>query len=213
LNVDPSKITVIPCSLNGDWFSENFSTSSEGRYIFMVAGEAPSKNLTRGIQAFAEYIKNTGDDQIALKVAGIRKDFHASFTMVAQSLGIASRVQLLDHLSDQQLKSLYRNAQLFLMPSIAEGFGIPVLEAMASGAPVASSSAASLPEIAGSAALYFDPYSVSEMALRCQEILSNEELRADMVTQGRRQALKFHDGAIQIMIRDFWRRLVDGEER
>jgi glycosyltransferase involved in cell wall biosynthesis len=76
---------------------------------------------------------------VRLKIAGVRPAFHAGFRDMAQQLGIAGQIDLLGYIPDVEMRALYRHAALFVMPSLAEGFGIPVLEAMASGTPVAAS--------------------------------------------------------------------------
>jgi len=93
---------------------------------------------------------------------------------------------------------------VFLMPSLAEGFGIPVLEAMASGVPVAASNASSLPEIGGDAAQYFDPTSTEQMAEILHRIILDTGLRARMVELGRVQARRFHPAVIRAAIQHFW---------
>jgi len=93
--------------------------------------------------------------------------------------------------AEADLPALYSGATLFVFPSLYEGFGLPVLEAMACGTPVVCSNTSSLPEIVGEAALTFDPLDVTEMAAKIEEVLHNEALREEMREKGLRQAAKF----------------------
>ena len=98
------------------------------------------------------------------------------------SLGISERVRVLGHLGDTDLQLLYGCASAFVLPSLHESFGIPVLEAMACGAPVVTSNVYALPEVCGEAAEYVDPYSVDSIATGLRRVLDDparaEELRA-----------------------------------
>ena len=97
----------------------------------------------------------------------------------------------LGYVNDRELKALYENALGFIFPSLYEGFGLPVLEAMRAGCPVISSHAASLPEVAGDAALYFDPGDVEDMARVIERFLSDPALQEDMRHKGFLQAKYF----------------------
>jgi glycosyltransferase involved in cell wall biosynthesis len=203
--IAPGLIHVIPNSIDTEWFERPALSGERERFIFMVSGEAPSKNLMRGIESFARLVQRTGDRQILLKIAGAKRKFHAPFVQAAERLGVGQQVELLGYVSDQALRSLYQTSQLFVLPSISEGFGIPVLEAMASGVPVALSSGGSLPEVGGDAALYFDPYSIEDMASRMIEILNTETVREKLTCEGEKQARKFHEAQVRPLIEQFWK--------
>ncbi|HET7101042.1 MAG TPA: glycosyltransferase family 1 protein, partial [Terriglobia bacterium] len=106
-------------------------------------------------------------------------------------LGISDVVRHLPWAPERLLPDLYRAAELVVMPSTSEGFGLPVLEAMACGTPVACSNATSLPEVGGDAVEYFDPYNVEEMAAAMERVLDSPSLQADMREKGLKQAAKF----------------------
>ncbi|HET7827329.1 MAG TPA: glycosyltransferase, partial [Candidatus Saccharimonadales bacterium] len=93
--------------------------------------------------------------------------------------------------SEGQLRWLYENTAAYVFPTLSEGFGLPALEAMIHGAPVVSSQATCLPEIYGQAALYFDPRSVKDMALKIDQVLSDPRLRTDLINTGRAQAARY----------------------
>lgn len=205
--LDQSRIRVIPNSIGEEWFSSNAAHIATPHYILVVAGEAPSKNLHRTIAAFAHCRRLSDDSNLRMKVAGVKKKFHAVYQAEARGLGVADFVDFLAFIPDTEMHRLYQQAALFVMPSLSEGFGIPVLEAMASGVPVAASSATCLPEIGGDAALYFNPYSIEEMAASMHEILTNPTLRATMLEQGRIQSKKFHSDAVREQVCYFWTEL------
>jgi glycosyltransferase involved in cell wall biosynthesis len=201
---DNTRIRVIPCSLGEEWFSTEPARPAKPRYILAVAGEAPSKNLSRAIAAFGHCRTLRQDSSFRLKVAGVKEKFHAFFQAEARALGISDFVEFLHYIPDSEMRYLFQKATLFLMPSISEGFGIPVLEAMACGVPVAASSSTCLQEVGGEAARYFDPFSVEDMAMTMQQILADSALRADMSEQGRIQSRKFHPDVVSKQIRSFW---------
>ena len=201
------RIRVIHNSISEVWFNEQSIVVPAERYVLMVAGEAPSKNLARAIRAFAQCRDLEKDLGLRLKVVGVKSAFHHVFQNVAQECGAAGQIDFLGYIPDSELRSLYRNAALFVMPSLSEGFGIPVLEAMASGVPVAASGRTSLPEIGGDAALYFDPELIEQMANIMHEILSTPSLRDRMSESGRAQARKFHPSRIRLDIDAFWSEL------
>src|SRR5205085_9512276 len=101
------------------------------------------------------------------------------------------RVVVTGEVSDEVLQAYYANADLLVFPSLYEGFGFPPLEAMASGVPVAASRAASIPEVCGDGAAYFDPLSVEEMAAVIEKALSDDALRAQLLDSGRRQIVQY----------------------
>jgi glycosyltransferase involved in cell wall biosynthesis len=106
-----------------------------------------------------------------------------------ESLG--DRVKLLGFIDDAQLARLYQAASVFLFPSFEEGFGIPVLEAMAAGVPVVTSNVSSMPEVGGEAALYIDPHSPSDIARKVVQAVEDSVLRAVLVEKGTARAREF----------------------
>ena len=97
-----------------------------------------------------------------------------------------------DFLSDDDLNTLYQNASVYVFPSLYEGFGLPPLEAMACGLPVASSKAACLPEILGQAAIYFNPEDVKEMASQIKKVLTDEKTRQKLVSLGQQKIKEYN---------------------
>ncbi len=106
-------------------------------------------------------------------------------------LGLQDRVTITGFVDDRDLAPLYALATLLVYPSLYEGFGLPVAEAMACGTPVICSNASSLPEVAGDAALYFEPHDVDGMAQAMRRVLDDESLRRDLRSRGLAQVKQF----------------------
>ncbi|MGB8260546.1 MAG: glycosyltransferase, partial [Terracidiphilus sp.] len=156
------------------------------------------------LQAFALCRGRAELKDLRFRVAGVAERYHAVFRAEADRLGIGAAVDFENYLSEDAMRRLYAGASLFLMPSLAEGFGIPVLEAMATGVPVASSNAGSLPEVGGEAARYFDPASVEAMADAMSDVLVNAGLRRATIEAGRIQARSFHPDSVRARIDALW---------
>ncbi|MCP3709238.1 glycosyltransferase family 4 protein [Paraburkholderia sp. CNPSo 3274] len=199
-------VRVIPCSIPDDWFAPPLSQADRQPYLFTVAGEVPSKNVDRLLQAFA-LARPTLDENVRLRIAGIKSAHHEYFLRRATALGLAGHVELFGYVSDQELKLHYRQARAFIFASLFEGFGIPLLEAMASGTPVACSNTTSMPEIVGGAGLHFDPFSVGEMAEQIRGICSGGETFDARVRDGVDRARLFSKSIVAPAIQQFWERL------
>lgn len=160
-------------------------------YILYLGSNKPHKNLTRLVEAWArlkhtEYaIRNT------LVIAGAWDDRYPEARQRADDLALGTSVLWLGPLPEQDLPPLYSGATAFIFPSLYEGFGLPPLEAMACGAPVACSDTSSLPEVVGDAALLFDPTDVESIAETLRTLLKDEALRAELRAQGLKRAARF----------------------
>lgn len=162
-------------------------------YILSVSTIQPRKNYARLIHAFQLLISNfqLPISNLQLIIAGSKGWMYEEIFDTVKQLNLQDRVLFPDFFSDDDLPALYAGASLFAYPSLYEGFGLPVVEAMACGVPVISSNASSLPEVAGNAALYFAPRDVEGMAAAMHQALTNESLRADLRAKGILQAKKF----------------------
>ena len=149
----------------------------------------PHKNLHHLLNAFALISKRFPHK---LVIAG-RKDprYYPPLEAEARALGLEEMILFLDYVSLDELPSLYAGADAFLFPSLYEGFGLPVLEAMACGTPVIDSHAGSIPEVAGEAALLVDPYHIEEMAAAMETVLEDPRMRDGMRERGLEQAKRF----------------------
>lgn len=155
------------------------------RYILFVSTIEPRKNLGVLLDAYDRV--RAANPEVALVVVG--KVGWKSESLVPR-LGRPGVIHL-DYLDPARLGSVYRDATAFVMPSIYEGFGFPLLEAMTHGVPSIAANSSSLPEIGGDAALYFEPSDASGLASQLTRILTDDALRADLSSRGRAQAAKF----------------------
>lgn len=159
------------------------------RYVLCVSGNHPHKNLPRLIEAFGSL---RGREGLKLVIAGFQEPGpQADLERRVGESGLSGRVRFLGHVPDADLPGLYAGAEVFVFPSLYEGFGLPPLEAMAYGAPVAVSRSSSLPEVVGDAGLYFDPLNPEEMAARIGQLLDDAELRGRLRRQGPERAARF----------------------
>ena len=122
---------------------------------------------------------------------GFSTEHERELSALAQELGVADRVRLPAWLSDATLAGLYALSSAFVLPSLVEGFGLPVLEAMLRDVPVACSNTSSLPEVVGDAALLFDPEDQEQVTLAIRQLLDDAELAARLVERGRRRAAEY----------------------
>lgn len=158
-----------------------------GDYLLTVGRLEPRKNHRRLLEAYARLPQ----PRPKLAIVGQRDFRYAEILAFKDKLGLGDDVLFLEHVSDAALPALYRHARVFAYPTLAEGFGMPVIEAMASGVPVMTSQTTALPEVAGDAALLIDPYSVPAIAGCLERLLGNESLAERLRTAGLEQARRF----------------------
>ncbi len=158
-------------------------------YILFVGTLQPRKNITVLIQSFAKFKELY--PEFKLIVAGKKGWLFESIFDLVSELGLNTDIYFTDYITDQQLAFLYKNAFCFVLPSLYEGFGIPLLEAMSFGCPVVSSFTASLPEIGGDACLYFDPKSVEDLVEKLENIKKDSRLRTGLIQKGKKRVKEF----------------------
>ena len=156
-------------------------------FILFVGTLQPRKNIEKLIEAFS-MLKNKN---IILVVVGKKGWMFEKIMSAPQKFGVSDRVKFLHSVTDEELPIFYKNAMCFVFPSLYEGFGLPVLEAMQYGCPVLTSNVSSLPEAGGDAAIYFDPQSVEDMAEKINRVVSSQKTREEMVKKGLEQIKKF----------------------
>ncbi len=162
------------------------SRARAGAYLLHVGNDAFYKNRAGVLRIFAQVRAHC---DVALKMAGPPPG--EAMLAAVRDLGLEQHVKFVIAPDEEALWDLYRNAALFLFPSLYEGFGWPPLEAMACGCPVVCSSAASLPEVVGDAALTGDPLDEQTLARHCLDVLRDESLALRLAALGRERAKKF----------------------
>jgi glycosyltransferase involved in cell wall biosynthesis len=165
---------------------------SSRRNILFVGGFDRRKNLERLLQAYKLLLARSRTEKLLLVgSSGQNKKLYYDVPKLITAYHLEDHVEIRTNVSDEQLAQLYASTRVLVLPSLVEGFGLPVLEAMACGCPVAASNAASLPEVGGDAAQYFDPYDIEHMANCIQRILTDDHLRQEMIAKGFEQVKKF----------------------
>jgi len=170
--------------------------------VLCVAAKRAHKNLHALIRAIALL----GESPVQLVLPGSPNDYERELRALAHELGVEGRVHFPAWISEADLEDLYRVAACFVLPSFQEGFGLPVLEAMARGVPVACSDTSSLPEVAGDAALFFDPCEESQIAERIGRLLCDRALAKTLVERGYRRCALFTWGRTAELTLDSYRR-------
>lgn len=159
-----------------------------GNYILSVGRLEPRKNHATLIRAYAKL----GADAPPLVIVGQRDFGYGGIFAEIRLANLEGRVHLIEDADDSELPAFYRNASLFVYPAFAEGFGMPPLEALASGVPVVSSNTTSIPEVIGDAGLLIDPSNTSALTAAMGKILSDPALAARLVEAGLKQAVHFN---------------------
>ena len=162
----------------------------EHRFILYVGNIKPHKNLVRLIEAFAQLRAQRNDD-LKLLIIGDEISKWPALRQTVHARKLHKYVRFLGFLPDDMLAPLYRLASVFVFPSLYEGFGLPPLEAMASGTPVVTSNVSSLAEMAGDAAVLVDPYDVDAIAEGIRRALTDDTLAAHLREKGLARARAF----------------------
>jgi glycosyltransferase involved in cell wall biosynthesis len=158
----------------------------DARIVLCVAQKRRYKGLHTLVRALPELPRDT-----VLVIPGAHTAYEDELRSLAGELGVGARLRLPQWVSEAELERLYEAASVFALPSLIEGFGLPVLEAMARGAPVACSEVSALPEVAGDAALLFDPRSQQAVTAALARLLGDAALRSQLVQRGRARAQQF----------------------
>ena len=155
--------------------------------VLCVAQKRPYKNLAALIHAVADL----REEKPVLVLPGAPTEHERELRSLAARLGVADRVRFPAWVSDEELETLYASATCFVLPSLIEGFGLPVLEAMARGVPVACSDRPALPEVVGGAALLFDPTDQAAVTQAVRRLLTDPQLRESLAGRGLERAREF----------------------
>src|SRR5579859_129062 len=172
-------------------------------YLLAVGNLQPRKNLVRMVEAYQSVIEKHDVDLVVVGPRHYRAD-----DVVKAASSLAQRVRFTGYITDRQLAACYRCSTAFVFPSLYEGFGLPAIEAMSHGVPMACSNAGALPEVCGDAAVLFDPTSVEAMAEAINAVLDDSSLRARLSAAGLARAKTFSWARTAELTLDVYRRAV-----
>lgn len=198
LSVKPENITVIPAAASSAYRPMRRAEiqpalarhALDFPYILYVGSIEPRKNLVRLLQAYA--LLKEWSSRWHLVIVGARNFWKSSPVLeTVERLGFKAWVHFTGFVEEADLPALYNGADLFAFPSLYEGFGLPVLEAMACGTPVVTSNSSSLPEVAGEAALLVDPLDVEAITAAMRQVLSDPALAQELSQRGLQRAMEF----------------------
>ncbi len=209
---DPDKIKVVYNGLNHESYNNGIKNQKSrikkfkekqkvgGSYLLYTGAWKKHKNLIRLLKAFEQVLKlRVEKDQLQLVLAGKMDDNEpevmTEIERINKSLNtkyhIPNAIIVTGYIDEDDLPLAYAGALAYVMPSLNEGFGLPPLEAMACSTPVISSNVSCMPEILGDAAYYFDPLDINEIAKAIEMIVSDKELRSELIKKGLKQAAKY----------------------
>lgn len=159
-------------------------------YLLFVGTLEPRKNITGIIRAYGQ-LPVAMRQRYPLAIAGKKGWFYEEIFSLAKELNLEKEIKFLGRVPDEHLPALYRQAKLFLFPSFYEGFGLPPLEALASGTPVVTSNTSSLPEVVGEAGVTIDPTNPDELGFAIRDLLADESKYSILQSKAVKQAVKF----------------------
>lgn len=192
----PNKIHVTHLSCDSAFRAAIVETQESGTlsqprpYLLALGAEDPRKNTLRLVRSYLLLLEQYGieDD---LVISGYVNWKNSEAYQLIVKAGATQRVRFLSYVTLDELVALYRNARIFIYPSLYEGFGIPLLEAFSAGCPVIASNITSIPEVAGDAALYVNPANHGDIAMMILRLLKDHDLRNALSERGRQRAEQF----------------------
>jgi len=198
LGVNEDKIEIVHPGIDLENYSQKYEKEELERirkkynlpseYILYLGTIEPRKNIERIIKAFIKY-KEKVDDNLKFVIVGKKGWKYENIMKLIESMG--TDIIITGYIDEEDKIPIYKLAQFFAFPSLYEGFGMPVLEAMAAGVPVVTSNVSSLPEVAGDAAILVDPLSEDEIFEAYKKIRSDSNYREEMIQKGYEQAKKY----------------------
>lgn len=200
LKVPSSKIEIVYNGVDYDRFNKDYSNDEKRavknkyslpeKYMLYMGTLEPRKNIESIVKAYSVFKKNY-NSKIKLVIAGKKGWLFESIFQLMERLNLEDEVIFTDYVDEEDKPIIYQMSSLFVFPSIYEGFGIPVLEAMAASVPVITSNVSSLPEVAGDAAILVSPKDIDAIAENMNKILTDNRLRESLINKGHIQAKKF----------------------
>jgi len=200
-NAYDARFGVEPCEEDVIRVRERYQLHDE--FVLYAGNVKPHKNLERLIEAF-DLVRKRGLDHLKLVLIGDEISKYAALRRAVHSHQLHKYVRFLGYLPEETLAVMYRLAGVFVFPSLYEGFGLPPLEAMASGTPVVTSNVSSLPEVTGDAAVLVDPYRPEAIADGIERVLGDETLRRDLRAKGLARARQFSWEASVTRVREIY---------
>jgi glycosyltransferase involved in cell wall biosynthesis len=197
-HIDVNKIWVTYLAANEDFSNLDKNRFSiirkkykiDSKYVLSIGSFEPKKNLLTLLKAFKKIISENAIEHHLVIVHKDKVGINKAFRQL-KLLGILERIKMIPYVDTQDLPYLYALADVFVYPSIYEGFGLPVLEAMSSGVPVVCSNTSSLPEVVNDSALTFDPYDIKGLSKAILAIIKDPILRQRMIQKGTIRASQF----------------------
>lgn len=200
LHVSEDKIDIVYPAVDHDKYSKRFSdleiekTRSKynlpSHYILYLGTLEPRKNIEKIIDSYAK-LNDELKEEYHLVIAGKKGWMYDSVFERVKEYGLQHKVVFTGYVEEEDKPLIYKLSDLFIFPSLYEGFGMPVLEAMASGIPVITSNTSSLPEVVGEAGILVDPQNTNDITIAINDILCNSDLKKDMIKKGLCQSKKF----------------------
>lgn len=197
LNYPAEQITVVhngydkdryyPSSTNSQEIQKHYKVSN---YFLAVGPTYPHKNFEKLLHAY-NWLPDATKNQFPLVIAGGMTKYVESLKKLAHGIGLENKIHFIGYVPVELMRSLYTEAYALIFPSLYEGFGFPLLEAMACGCPVLCSNTSSMPEVCGEAALYFNPESIEDIASSLRKITLSQSQRQTMIDKGLKQVLGF----------------------
>lgn len=192
--VEESRVDVVNLGLKEITMNSSHLSLKEfgidKKFILFVGTLQPRKNIVGLVKAFAILPQKIKDEH-QLVIVGKKGWLYEDILKSPSMYGVENNTIFLDYVKDEDLPNFYKGAEVFVLPSLYEGFGLPILEAMRYGCPVITSNVSSMPEAGGDAALYFDPADIEDIKGKIEKVLTDTALRQKMIEKGKEHYKKF----------------------
>jgi glycosyltransferase involved in cell wall biosynthesis len=160
------------------------------RFFFFLGNTDPKKNTKGALKAFSDFLKQTNRDSKLVMLDYDRSELEKLLEEIGDA-ELINKIILTGYVVNTDLPAIYSQCEIFLYPSLRESFGIPMLEAMACGAPVITSNTSSMPEVAGEGAIIIDPFNPMEITSAMIQLINDNNLRMEIIRKGFEQSAKF----------------------
>lgn len=181
-------------------------------YALFVGTLEPRKNLNRLLEAYS-LLEKKNRDNLFLILAGGRGWGIGEISHLLKKYNLENTVKKLGYISDEDLFLLYKNAKFLVMPSIYEGFGLPIIEAQSQGTPVVTSNVSSMPEVAGDGAMLVDPMDVNEIAFAMHKLANDEEFRLSLGQKAQRNSMQFSWSAAAAQLESIFQATIEAKRK